>query len=186
MNDDGAHTYTHTEFQTRQPTPETFFVNPTTGRAVFTSSGLTCIAPRTSVVPWSISTSGWSVPAAYECDARAGAGPDGRSRTEKENSGNKRGWIRAKYFYCRKAVHPVLHPRRGRRLRNNASWTVILAAALHDLRLDAQPFLRTFSSLPTRKYPWITSPRINQQTHCSKLFLSGTLGAYPASRSHDK
>jgi len=67
----------------------------------------------------------------------------------------------------------------SRRLRNNASWTVILAAAPRDLRLDAQPFLRTFSSLPTRKYPWITLLRINQQMHCSKLFLSGTLGAHP-------
>lgn len=76
----------------------------------------------------------------------------GRPRTEKENAGNKRGWMRAKYFYRRKAVHPRVAPA-SRRLRNNASWTVILAGAPRDLRLDAQPFLRTFSSLPTRKYP---------------------------------
>ena len=60
-----------------------------------------------------------------------------------------------------------------------AAYEIILAAAPRDLRLDAQPFLRTFSSLPTRKYPWITLLRINQQMHCSKLFLSGTLGAHP-------
>jgi len=130
------------------------------------------------------------VPAAWRERMNATHERLGRTRTEKENSGNKRDWIRAKYFYCRKAVHPVLHPPpplgvgagavgSSHRLRNNASWTVILAAAPRDLRLDAQPFLRTFSSLPTRKYPWITLLRINQQMHCSKLFLSGTLGAHP-------
>jgi hypothetical protein len=33
--------------------------------------------------------------------------------TKKENSGNKQDWMLAKYLYCRKAVHPMLHPRRG-------------------------------------------------------------------------
>jgi len=33
--------------------------------------------------------------------------------TKKENSGNKQDWMLAKYFYCRKVVHPMLHPRRG-------------------------------------------------------------------------
>lgn len=140
------------------------------------SSGLTryCSFVSTSVVSWSISpASGWRT---CNIGMRRTSGWIGRTdshvRRRKIPAINGAGYGPSIFIAARPST-PVLHPLRGHCLRNNATWTVILAAP-RDLRLDAQPFLRTFSSLPMRKYPWIIPPRINQQMRCSKLFLSGT------------